>query len=69
VSIDYAARLALVQAAIQNILSGSAQSYSIDGQSVTKLDLGWLTREEERLQSKVNRLARSGGAFRQAAPR
>ena len=38
-TIDYAARLALVQAAITAILSGGMQRYAIDGQQVTKLDL------------------------------
>lgn len=68
-TIDYAARLTLVQAAIGKLLAGTVQSYTIDGMSVTRLDLDWLTREEERLQSKIARSTRRGGAFRQAAPR
>lgn len=67
--IDYAARLALVQAAIEGLLRGGAQSYRIEGQEVTKLDLDWLSREESRLVAKVNRQSRRGGAFRQAVPR
>lgn len=68
-SIDYAARLALVQAAIEALLRGGAQSYRIEGQEVTKLDLDWLSKEESRLSAKVARQARRGGAFRQAVPR
>lgn len=67
-TIDYAARLTLVQAAIAQLLSGKVQSYSLDGMSVTKLDLAWLSKEEERLASKLARQTRRGGAFRQAAP-
>lgn len=68
-TIDYAARLALVQAAIEALLRGGAQAYEIEGQKVTKLDLGWLSREEERLVAKVNRSGRTAPAFRQAVPR
>lgn len=66
-TIDYAGRLAKVQAAISNILDGKVQSYEIDGRQLTKLDLDWLTREEERLAAKIARQSR--GIFRQAAPR
>lgn len=69
VTIDYAARLALVQAAINGLLRGGMQSYRIEGQEVTKLDLDWLNREEARLVAKINRASRTGGAFRQAVPR
>jgi len=68
-AIDYSARLALVQATIAALLSGGMQSYEIEGQKVTHLDLGWLSREEERLVAKINRGNRRGGAFRQASPR
>lgn len=67
-AIDYAARLALVQAAIQNLLSDGMQSYEIEGQKVTKLDLGWLSREESRLEGKLRRQQGTGG-FRSAVPR
>jgi hypothetical protein len=67
--IDYAARLALVQAAITNILTHGMQAYEIEGQRVTKLDLPALMREEERLVAKINRQERAGGAIRQVAPR
>ncbi len=68
-TIDYAARLTLVQGAIAAILTGGAASYEIEGQKVTKLDLAWLTQEEERLAAKIARASRTGGGFRQAVPR
>ncbi len=68
-TIDYSARLALVQAAIAALLTGGVKSYAIEGQQVTKLDLERLTAEEGRLVAKVNRASRRGGAFRQAVPR
>lgn len=68
-SIDYQARLTAVSAAISALLSGGAQSYTIDGQSVTKLDIGKLMDEERRLQGLVDRAARSTGAFMRIAPR
>lgn len=67
-AIDYAARLALVQAAIQGLLTGGMQSYEIEGQKVTKLDLGWLSKEEARLEGKLRRQQGRGG-FRAAVPR
>jgi hypothetical protein len=66
--IDYAARLTKVSAAIDAILSGGMQSYEIDGQKVTSLDLEALQREEARLQAKINRQAGRAGA-RHAVPR
>ncbi len=66
---DYAARLALVQAAIEALLTGGMQSYEIEGQKVTKLDLGWLTREESRLEAKLARASGSRRMFRSAVPR
>lgn len=68
-TIDYEARLALVQAAITALLTDRIESYTIDGQTVTRLDLDWLGKEESRLVARINRLARRGGAFRQAVPR
>lgn len=68
-TIDYEARLALVQAAITALLTDKIVSYTIDGQTVTRVDLDWLSREESRLVSKINRQSRRGGAFRQAVPR
>lgn len=68
-TIDYAARLTLVQTAISSILSGGAQSVTYDGMSVTKLDLDMLMREESRLVAKVNRATRTRGAFKSASPR
>lgn len=68
-SVDYAARLTQVQAAISAILSGGVESYTVDGRTVTKLDLAWLTREESRLVAKANRAARVGGAFRRVDPK
>jgi len=68
--IDYAARLALVQAAITALLSGGMQSYEIEGQKVTKLDLPTLTAEESRLVAKIRRQSAGGrGAFRTVVPR
>ena len=67
-SVDYAARLILVQAAITALLTGQVQSYTIEGQSVTKLDLKGLQEEASRLVAKISRQARRGGAFRQAVP-
>lgn len=61
-AIDYAARLALVQAAIAALLTGGMQSYEIEGQKVTKLDLGWLSKEESRLEAKLRRQDGRGGA-------
>ena len=71
--IDYAARLASVQAAIEKVLSGGVKSYTLEnGMSVTKLDLDWLTREEARLAAllrRQKRVASGRGAFRLAAPK
>ncbi|OAO02705.1 hypothetical protein [Roseovarius indicus] len=70
VTVNYEARLASVQAAIEAILSGKVQSYELaDGHSVTKLDLDWLTKEEDRLVARINRASRRGGAFRMAQPK
>jgi hypothetical protein len=61
--IDYAARLELIQAAITALLTGGYQSYEIEGQRVTKLDLDSLVAEERRLGGLVKRQQR-GSAFR-----
>ena len=66
--IDYEARLALVQAAITSLLSGGMQSYEIEGQKVTKIDLQNLTAEESRLIAKLRRQQGNSG-FRAAVPR
>jgi hypothetical protein len=68
-TIDYQARLDKVQAAITSLLDGGMQQYTIDGQSVTKLDLDWLSREEARLVARISRQNRRTGAFRNAVPR
>lgn len=62
-TIDYAARLALVQAAIDALLTNKMREYDIDGQQVNYLDLKDLQAEETRLIAKINRQARRGGAF------
>jgi len=68
--IDYAARLAKVQAAIEAILTGGAQSVTMDdGTAVTRLDLDWLTREEARLVRMVRRQSKPRGSFRVASPK
>lgn len=67
-SIDYKTRLTKVQAAINAILDGGVQSYTLDGRSLTKLDLGWLTEEESRLSAKIARANRRRGAFRRVDP-
>lgn len=69
VTINYEARLTLVQAAIARILTAGAQTVTMDdGTSVTHLDLAALQREEARLVAQINRANRRGGAFRVAAP-
>lgn len=67
--IDYSARLALVSAAIEALLTGGMQSYEIEGQKVTKLDLAALQAEEGRLSAKVRRQSGlGGGTFRHGVP-
>lgn len=67
--IDYSARLAMVSAAIEALLTGGMQSYEIEGQKVTKLDLATLQAEERRLSAKVRRQSGlGGGAFRHGVP-
>lgn len=68
-SIDYAARRALVTAAIEKLLTDQIQSYTYDGNTFTKLDLGDLQKEERRLLAMERRQSRRRGAFHRAAPR
>lgn len=68
-TIDYAARLAEVQTAISKILSGGIESYEIEGQRVTKLNIEVLMRYEQRYAGLARRAARTRGAFRGAVPR
>jgi len=68
-TVDYAARLELVSAAIDALVTRGMQEYQIDGQRVTKLNLPDLVAEEQRLQRLVARQTRSRGAFRTVVPR
>ncbi len=56
-----AALLAQVDAAIEALLTGGAQSYSIGSRSVTKLDLDQLFAWREKLLTTVARESGSGG--------
>jgi cobalamin biosynthesis protein CobD/CbiB len=56
-----ASLLALVDAAIEALLTGGASSYSIGSRTVTKLDLGTLLQERRRLEQQVQRETSSGG--------
>lgn len=67
--VDYSARLTKVQAAIDAILSGGHAAYTVDGQSVTKLDLAMLQKEEQRLIGLINRQAGRGGSFKTVVTR
>lgn len=60
-----ASLLALIDSAIEALLTGGASSYSIGSRSVTKLDLGTLFEERRILQMQVERETGSG-AFRLA---
>jgi hypothetical protein len=53
--------LAQIEAAIEALLTGGAQSYSIGSRSVTKLDLAKLFEERRMLQTEVERSNGSGG--------
>lgn len=68
-TIDYSARLAKVQAAIDAILDGKMTDYELDGQRVSYLNLADLQKEEQRLVAKINRQTRRGRAFKTAVPR
>jgi len=56
-----ASLLALIDAAIEALLTGGAQSYNIGSRSVTKLDLGTLFEERRMLEQQVRRETSSGG--------
>jgi len=55
-----ASLLALIDAAIEALLTGGAQSYSIGSRNVTKLDLGKLFEERRMLEMQVARESGSG---------
>lgn len=52
--------LALIDSAIEALLTGGAQSYAIGSRNVTKLDLAKLFEERRMLQLQVNRETGSG---------
>jgi len=52
-----ASLLAQVESAIEALLTGGAESYSIGSRSVTKLDLGTLFEQRNQLQIQVDREA------------
>jgi hypothetical protein len=56
-----ASLLALIDAAIEALLTGGAQQYSIGSRTVTKLDLKSLFEERRMLQQQVERESGSGG--------
>lgn len=53
--------LALIDSAIEALLTGGASSYSIGNRSVTKLDLPALMTERRMLLTQVQRETGSGG--------
>lgn len=55
-----ASLLALIDAAIEALLTGGASSYSIGSRSVTKLDLNTLFEERRMLQIQAQRESGSG---------
>lgn len=55
-----ASLLALIDAAIEALLTGGASSYSIGSRSVTKLDLNTLFEERRILEMQVARESGSG---------
>jgi hypothetical protein len=57
--------LAQIDAAIEALLTGGAQSYNIGSRSVTSLDLKTLFEQRRILQAEVDRES-SGGMFRLA---
>lgn len=63
-----ASLLALIDAAIEALLTGGASSYSIGNRSVTKLDLAQLFEERRILQQQADRET-GGGVFRKAVIR
>jgi hypothetical protein len=58
---DPANLLSQIEAAIEALLTGGAQSYGIGTRSVTKLDLKSLFEERRILQVEVQRSSGSGG--------
>jgi hypothetical protein len=52
--------LALLEAAYTSIITGGAQSYSINNRSITKLDIEWMTGRMEALRVIVDRQANGG---------
>ncbi len=66
---DLQTKLTRVQTAIDKIESGRAQSYSIDGDAFTNLDLPTLYTREARLQAKITRLEGGGIRTRRVVPR
>lgn len=52
--------LALIDSAIEALLTGGAQSYAIGSRNVTKLDLAKLFEERRMLQLQVTRESGSG---------
>jgi hypothetical protein len=59
-----ASLLSQIDAAIESLLTGGAESYSIGNRTVTKLDLGDLLEQRYKLQTQVER--ESGGGLRLA---
>ena len=59
-----ASLLSQIDAAIESLLTGGAESYSIGNRTVTKLDLGELFEQRNILQTQVER--ESGGGLRLA---
>lgn len=53
--------LAAIDSAIEALLNGGAQSYTIGSRSVTKLDLPALMQERRKLLQQVQRESGSGG--------
>jgi len=64
---SYTTQLESVQAAIAAI-EGGAQSYSVQGRSVSRGDLAMLYKREETLRRKVDRETRGGIRVRNATP-
>lgn len=58
-----ASLLALVDTAIENLISGEHESYSIGARSVTRLDLQSLFNERRILQQEVQRESGGQGAI------
>jgi hypothetical protein len=61
-------QLANVRTAIDTVLIGPGQSYTMAGRSFTKADLATLRRMESDLLARVNRLSRGGLRIQRAYP-